>query len=210
MIRDDPLTCSICKAVFEWPDEAAGEELTVATSAYWNLKRHVETEHAETMFVCPRQGESGMRGNDGPQAWWRDGDECSYCGSLKPETFFAHVEAGCEVGPTDKSYKAYIDIPNPKAGERVRIGSTSGPWPSPYAPDDITEAEKARGHYERIEYGPAPAKTMGKFYFQHLDDAGQDRFITLVNERKMKIGYPGHFYARPYFCTPVPKPANPG
>lgn len=47
-----------------------------------------------------------------------------------------------------------------------------------------------------------------KFYFQHLDEAGRDRFITLVNERKMKIGFPGHFYVLPYFCARAPKPTE--
>lgn len=43
-----------------------------------------------------------------------------------------------------------------------------------------------------------------KFYFQHLDEAGQARFIELVNAGKMKIGYPGYFYTLPYFCARIP------
>ncbi len=34
---------------------------------------------------------------------------CSFCGSLHPSVFLSLVEAGAEVTPTDKSYKAYIN-----------------------------------------------------------------------------------------------------
>lgn len=42
-----------------------------------------------------------------------------------------------------------------------------------------------------------------KFYFQHLDDAGRDRFIALFNARAMTLGYPGFFYVAPYFARPI-------
>lgn len=48
--------------------------------------------------------------------------------------------------------------------------------------------------------GPA-----GKFYFQHLSPEQQGRFIELYNARKIKMGYPGHFYVSPFFCRPAPK-----
>lgn len=41
---------------------------------------------------------------------------CSYCGSLHPDAFMASVKDGCKITPTDKSYKAYIAVPdNPHA-----------------------------------------------------------------------------------------------
>lgn len=40
----------------------------------------------------------------------------------------------------------------------------------------------------------------GKFYFMHLDEEQKRTFIELYNEKKMAIGYPGHFYKKPYFC----------
>ncbi len=50
-----------------------------------------------------------------------------------------------------------------------------------------------------------------KFYFQHLDDAGQRRFCELLNARKLKLGFPRYFYATPFFLTePEPKPEVPG
>ena len=45
----------------------------------------------------------------------------------------------------------------------------------------------------------------GKFYFQHLSPEQQNKFIELYNAKKMKLGYPGHFYSRPFFCTPAQK-----
>ena len=37
---------------------------------------------------------------------------CTFCGSLHPDTFIELVEAGFQVGPTDKSYKAYLVAPD--------------------------------------------------------------------------------------------------
>lgn len=33
---------------------------------------------------------------------------CTYCGSMAPDDFLAAVRDGAVVGPTDKSYKAYL------------------------------------------------------------------------------------------------------
>jgi len=40
---------------------------------------------------------------------------CSFCGSLHPDTFMEWIDAGAEVGPTDKNYKAYIRGPQGEA-----------------------------------------------------------------------------------------------
>ncbi len=80
---------------------------------------------------------------------------CSFCGSLQPEVFLEALQNGAEIGPTDKSYKAYL----------------------------------------HLESG----KLAAEFYFQHLDEAQQNGFITLINEGKLRFGYPGHFYVLPYF-----------
>jgi len=34
---------------------------------------------------------------------------CTYCGSMDPDDFMDAVRAGATLGPTDKSYKVYID-----------------------------------------------------------------------------------------------------
>lgn len=93
---------------------------------------------------------------------YRSNGTCSYCGSVSQEAFLAFIEAGGEVGPTDKSYKAYLT-----ATDTVQ-------------PPGI------------------------KFYFQHLDEAGQRKFIELVNAKRVRIGYPGHFYVLPFFCRTAP------
>lgn len=41
----------------------------------------------------------------------------------------------------------------------------------------------------------------GKFYFQHLSEEQKRRFVDLLNEKKLKIGYPGRFYVAPFFIT---------
>jgi hypothetical protein len=112
-------------------------------------------------FTCPRRHEVGSHvpplGTPDADKWREDGT-CAYCGSLSPERFFELVEAGAEVTPTDKDYKAYI-----RPGGSAR---------------DL------------------------KFYFQHLDEAGRDRFVELHNSKRMRLGVPGHFYRRPYFAVP--------
>lgn len=66
---------------------------------------------SETM-TCPRRmGELGPWERDEGIDHWRDDDTCSFCGSLKPSKFFELVEQGAVVGPTDKSYKAYVSGP---------------------------------------------------------------------------------------------------
>jgi len=60
---------------------------------------------------------------EGADAWAKRGGlisqgaelSCTFCGSLNPDTFMTWVEAGREVGPTDKSYKVYIQGPNGQA-----------------------------------------------------------------------------------------------
>lgn len=37
------------------------------------------------------------------------GRGCSYCGSMHPDDFMQAVRDGVEIGPTDKSYKMYVD-----------------------------------------------------------------------------------------------------
>lgn len=65
-------------------------------------------------FFCPRASENGGGPNSpykppfNGEASWRENGTCSYCGSLRPDAFFTAIEAGAELIPTDKSYKAYV------------------------------------------------------------------------------------------------------
>jgi hypothetical protein len=138
-------------------------------------------------FQCPRGPEDG-----GPfteafsgKAHWEAGDTCSYCGSISEKRFFECVEEGGEVGPTDKSYKAYLSS-----------GASAPPFKQTYraCPKDATcTGPKDCTHWTTRD------TTDAKFYFQHLSEDGRRRFIDLVNAKKIKIGMPGHFYVTPFF-----------
>ncbi|HEY2763436.1 MAG TPA: hypothetical protein VGJ13_05400 [Pseudonocardiaceae bacterium] len=69
---------------------------------------------------CPRRAENEPGPWQYPQGEGLDGFErghglvgqsdpaCTYCGSLSGDRFMELVHEGAEVGPTDKSYKAYV------------------------------------------------------------------------------------------------------
>ena len=47
------------------------------------------------------------------------------------------------------------------------------------------------------------ARGQTKFYFQHLSVEQCVEFVDLLNAGKLNIGYPGHFYVRPFFVRAV-------
>ena len=61
-------------------------------------------------ITCPRRDE-GFGHGETLQDMVRDNGTCSFCGSLVPEAFWDLVEAGAELGPTDKNYKVYVNPP---------------------------------------------------------------------------------------------------
>ncbi len=172
------------------------------------------TDTATPTFLCPRRIETPAHFNRLlPESdHWRPDGTWSYCGSLSPAKFFEAVEAGCQLGPTDKSYKVYVDLPHPDPkGMRVvsaitfepDTGAGSGGWEKVTDENRHLLAESGwRGtsyiYIRRCENGP---KIQAKFYFQHLSEAERDRFIELHNAGKLNLGFPGHFYVTPFFCT---------
>ncbi len=59
--------------------------------------------------TCPRRIELGSVAIPGPDTWDEGTGNCSFCGSMNPDTFMARLEAGdIELGPTDKDYKVYV------------------------------------------------------------------------------------------------------
>lgn len=67
------------------------------------------------MHTCPRRVEGGPLSAGVDQDDYLPGKGlgkqargCSYCGSMSGGDFLAAVRDGVQVGPTDKSYKAYI------------------------------------------------------------------------------------------------------
>lgn len=142
------------------------------------------------------------------------GQSCLFCGSLHPDRFMELVRDGWIVGPTDKHYKAYLESPltdEQKAARRERwmkqdavaraireLGEKDGKTPERIQADlDEQWAEQADGwlHGEQT----------AKFYYQHLSAEQRAEFITLYNEGRMKVGYPGHFYVLPFFCRTGPR-----
>ncbi|MEU1552094.1 hypothetical protein ABZ517_05155 [Streptomyces scabiei] len=135
------------------------------------------------------------------------GPSCSFCGSLHPDRFMELVHAGWIVGPTDKSYKAYLCQPltdEEKAEHKAR-------WMDGFTANEIRASAKDRGTtpeqvttdlealYEAQVAPLAEGTKQAKFYFQHLSEEQQHTFIDLHNSRQMQVGYPGHFYQLPYF-----------
>lgn len=139
---------------------------------------------------CPRGAESGREGN----AVWSDDETCTYCGSLHPDLFMERLEAGNVIlGPTDKNYKVYV---KPK-DDALKFQQSFRDENSPKGDDPTKWVWTTR------------ESDHAKFYFQHLSEQQKQRFVELLNEKKLNIDYPGHFYRRPFFITIVPPTATP-
>ena len=108
----EPLECRECRRAFEWgedADSALVADASCKTNAYWKLVHHTLFAHKDVLMRCPRRSEGLPGTSDSKKDFWRsDFQGCSYCGSLSPEAFFAQIEAGARIGPTDKSYKVYV------------------------------------------------------------------------------------------------------
>lgn len=117
---------------------------------------------------------------------WREDARCSFCGSLNPDVLMQRLEAGdVELGPTDKSYKVYVR--NSGGAPFLQTYRDCPRGSAPHMAEECT-------HWVTREVSET------KFYFQHLSADQQRRFIELLNARKVKFGYPGHFYVLPFFC----------
>lgn len=101
---------------------------------------------------------------------------CSYCGSMHPEDLITALRDGARLQGTNKSYKRYVILPNPIAGQDVKMGSASGPTherrvigEEPKLRTDMvfTPEELAAGRYDREIRGAAPTTIHQKFYMEH-------------------------------------------
>lgn len=133
---------------------------------------------------CPRREENPMAEKIFPHDdEYLDGT-CSFCGSLDPDMLMARLEKGeVSIDPTDKDYKLYV---HNKGGEDFtrRYRTDSKPFISWTSPEHDWKVEKI---------------TQAKFYFQHFSVEQRKRFVELINEKKLNINYPGHFYRLPFF-----------
>jgi hypothetical protein len=135
---------------------------------------------------------------------------CSWDGSLHPDVFMDLIEKpGTFLTPTDKNYKVYIDVAD--AGEdadelRVVVSGTHEP-PAAYADRAIRATKRNRKKWDLGEHTgwfilePRGPSREDKFYFEHLSDEQKTRFVALLNEGKLSLKYPGHFYRLPFFIT---------
>lgn len=164
------------------------------------------------MLPCPRRAEAFHHITSPETDHWRKDHTCSYCGSLNPVVLLEHMAAGtCNLGPTDKNYKAYVDLPhtqpnklrvvsqvNYDIGERTPFGDRSK-WRKANVLNRIVWKLSPSTQWFMLE--PNGPTRHAKFYFQHFDDAQQQQFIDLLNAKACEIDYPGHFYRLPYFIT---------
>ncbi len=169
-------------------------------------------------FTCPRRIEDGMHRDNSQfkhagsnKDKWRDENTCTYCGSLNQDVFMQHLEAGSvTLTPTDKNYKVYVEgLPNPNVGKLKMRGSSSTPqsgknWKKVTPLSRLTMpklwSSVRNGDYVLIE--PEKATIQHKFYFQHLSQEQRERFVQLLNEKKLRLDMPGYFYRLPFFCRP--------
>lgn len=174
----------------------------------------------EVAQTCPRRMTDlgGWARTEGLDAWTTGhgligqdavGLSCSFCGSLHPDRFMELVREGWEVGPTDKNYKAYLRQPltteeeaQQKADwirrDAVAKAVREAAKQAGKSAEEIAAAlDEQWGRYAHFSHGPE-----AKFYYQHLSVEQRDEFIALYNERRMKVGYPGHLYVLPFFAVP--------
>lgn len=168
------------------------------------------------MQPCPRQVEEAtMQVQIEHKSHWRDDGTCSYCGSIRPGTLFKAIEDGCQITPTDKSYKIYVDLPEPNPAElRVSAGANfdqSG-QPGWKRIGDLTDDERAmvkrdgmggRPDSDWVMFAPRGPTIHEKFYFQHLAVDERKRFVDLYNAKALKLAAPGYFYTLPFFMRPA-------
>lgn len=140
---------------------------------------------------------------------WREDNTCAHCGGIRPSIAMKHIREGAEVTPTDKSYKIYVDVPDPKVGQ-MRVVSTMNFTPTDYNPEDRgyvkadPEVLKASGwgtgdsdYSKGIQWmmlKPHDAIMNAKCYLNHFSESQALEFVRLIETKKMNIAFPGHFY----------------
>ena len=203
-MTEHPLDCAICQKSFKWghdEDSAIVDMKSYSENAYWKLVFHMREKHLDATMSCKHRGLGLI--NDNADFWYiRHGLRvCSYCGSLHPDDFMSAVKCGNRLTPTDKNYKAYIQIKNPVAGNECVISTSSGPVMNLYTKEfnipDPTADEIAANRYERKTMGVEPEFTRVKFYYSHLTEEQMIDFIDYYSNNKMNVS--NDFYVLPFF-----------
>ncbi len=143
------------------------------------------------MTLCPRAIENGMTEETVFQFKNKPRDDtCNYCGSLMPDLLMERLEAGdVTIDPTDKTYKIYVLN---DGGRPFRHASRID---KPSKPGEVMKDPADQSHW----VWEVKEDHFAKFYFQHLSDEQKNQFISLHNEKRLRLNHPGHFYTKPYF-----------
>ncbi len=93
--------------------------------------------------------------------------------------------------PTEKSADCWED----------RAGARACSYCGSAHPDDFMRlaAEGATVLPTDKDYKTYVGPAERKFYYPHLSADQRRAFVELYNQKKVNIGYPGHFYVLPYF-----------
>lgn len=138
---------------------------------------------------------------------------CSFCGSLHPDTFMEKIREGWVVGPTDKSYKAYLGQPFTADEIAARkTGWMAGQVAAAMRASGATDAELDT-YWDKEMAPTCTDHDVAKFSYQHLSGDQRGEFVDMLNVANghlegvpegtpaMRIGYPGYFYAPPFFLA---------
>ena len=148
--------------------------------------------------LCPRR-EENPHAHEFEYLNRPDDGCCNYCGSLLPDTFMARLEAGdVELGATDKNYKVYV---HNKGGQPFRQSHRTD---EPSKPGEIMKDPMDQSHWTWA----TREINQCKFYFQHLSDAQQKRFVELLNAGKIQMYMGYKFYRLPFFITTNPEKSS--
>lgn len=151
--------------------------------------------------ICPRKAEIGA--SMMPDFEFEnkpDDGTCDFCGSLLPDIFMQRIENGdVTLDPTDKDYKVYV---HNNGGEAFLQASRTD------KPSQIGEILKDPND-QSLWTWQVKEQSQTKFYFQHLSEDQKKQFVELMNEKKIKLNEPGHFYRMPFFMTDQRDEATP-
>lgn len=197
--------CPVCDQ--EFTRFTAGEKFH--NNAFLAMSDHVANSHPEALVECPRKtNEATLPVQFKAPVFWEKDGTCSYCGSLSPEKFFEALDKNCELVPTDKNYKVYVEIPNPQAGQEWPLMSSFSDEP-PSGDGWLQVTDELRQKYflddgkKWIKLSKMSATDQAKFYFMHLSEEQMQKFIDIYNEKKLHFAFPGYFYVSPYFMRPA-------
>lgn len=98
--------------------------------------------------------------------------------------------------------------PNPEALRVVSVSTFPQRPNETWVPADQKVLEEngwGVNGYKWMKLEPRGPIRHAKFYFYHFNETECRRFIDLMNDKKLKIGYPGYFYKLPFFIKETPR-----